>query len=410
MPQYQYQAFNSAGRTIKGSLQAESPASAKNKLRADGLFPSELKEVLGKASADDANISAGMISQLIYRIPSHEMANMTRQLATMVAAHIPLAEALTALVEQVEHKRLRAILARVKTDVNEGSPLHQALGKYPDVFPDLYVSMISAGEASGALDIVLIRLADFMEYQDRLKSKVQGAMIYPLVMILVGVAAVLFIFTTVIPKLETVFEQNNAELPLITQIVLSISRFTLSYWWAMILVSVVFVFGVFRFLKSPYGSKKWDEVQLKIPIFGEMIRMVAVSRFAKTLSTLLRSGIPLLKCLNVVKNVVTNHTIREAVVSATENLTEGQNISGPLKRSGQFPPLVTHMISVGERTGDIEEMLEKVSDHYEYQVDTKIQAFTALMEPIMIVILAFIVAVIVLSVILPMLELNNTVI
>jgi general secretion pathway protein F len=409
MPQYQYQGFSAAGKSIKGSVTGESLAAAKNLLRKDGVYVSEIKEALLRESLNENAKGSSHFFSFLRRIPTEEVANMTRQLATLVSAHIPLVEGLDALTDQIENAQLKATVARIRSDVNEGSTLHQALSKYPEVFSELYISMVESGEASGALDIVLLRLADFLEYQSRLKKKVTGALIYPALMIAFGLVAVLVIFTVVIPELEVVFRDAQASLPTITVIVLWLSRFLLAYWWALLIGAALLAVLARKLLNTDKGRRKWDEVRLELPIFGEIIRMVAVSRFTNTLSTLLKSGIPLLPSLRVVKNVVGSITIREAIERASTNLTEGQGISGPLKRSGQFPPLVTHMISVGERTGDIEEMLERVAQHYEYQVESRIQSLTARIEPIMIIVLAAIVLVIVLSVILPMIELNNAV-
>ncbi len=408
MPQYQYQGFDAKGKNIKGQVQADNPAAAKALLRRDGKFPSTLREVSLNAGGGKLEERSNMLTRFFQRIPVEDISNMTRQLATLVAAHIPLVEALDALTDQVENPLLKSSISRVRADVNEGSTLNKALSKYPDIFSDLFVSMVASGEASGALDVVLLRLADFLEYQARLRKKVMGAMLYPAGMIAFGFVAVLVIFTVVIPELEQVFNENKQQLPLMTRIVLALSKFTVAYWWAILLAIVAVFVGIARFMSTEIGKRKWDDMKLKLPIFGDVFRMIAVSRFTKTLSTLLRSGIPLLNCLNVVKNVVNNITIREAIERATVNLTEGQGISGPLKRSGQFPPLVTHMVSVGERTGELESMLERVADHYEYQVNNKVENFTALIEPIMIISLAMIVLVIVLSVVLPMIELNNT--
>jgi len=406
MPQYQYQGFNASGKNIKGTLALDSLAAAKTQLRRDGIYVSQIQEVLLDSPKDEGLRSW---TQVFRRVPTDDVSTMTRQLATLIAAHIPIVEALDALTDQVDNPNLKAAVARVRSDVNEGANLHAALAKYPDIFPDLYISMVESGEASGALDIVLVRLADFLEYQARLKKKVMGAMIYPLLMIGFGVVAVLMIFTVVIPELEVVFQDAQASLPTVTVIVLWMSRFTIAYWWAMLIVVVATALAAQKTVKTNWGRRKWDEIKLKLPVFGELIRMIAVSRFTKTLSTLLKSGIPLLPSLRVVKNVVGSITIREAIDRASTNLTEGQGISGPLKRSGQFPPLVTHMISVGEKTGEIEEMLERVAEHYEYQVETRIQSLTSRLEPFMIIALACIVLVIVLSVILPMIELNNAV-
>jgi general secretion pathway protein F len=228
-------------------------------------------------------------------------------------------------------------------------------------------------------------------------------------MITAAMGALLLIFTTVIPENESIFTEAEQTLPLLTRVMLALSKFIVAYWWVVLSLVIVTIIAINRFLKSKYGSRKWDSTQLKLPLFGPLIRMVAISRFTKTLSTLLRSGIPLLTSLKVVKPVVNNYTIMKAIEQASTELTEGQNIADPLKKSGEFPPLVTHMISVGEKTGELENMLERVSDHYEYQVNNKVDNFTALLEPVMILLLAIIVGVIILSVIQPMLNLNEAV-
>lgn len=405
MPQYQYYGLNETGKSIKGQIIADNLGSAKNQLRSQGIYPSQILEsIQQEKGASEITIP---FFTAIKKIKTEDLSIMTRQLATLVSAHVPLAEALQALTEQVDHPRLRATIAKVKTDVNEGMALHQAFARFPDLFSDLYVNMVKSGETSGALDIVLQRLADFLEYQDRLKKKIASALLYPLIMMSVSIILLLFIFTTVIPQLESIFEENKATLPLITRMVLGISRFTLSYWWLVLALFIVGSIGFKKFLKTPTGKQKRDEMELKLPLFGNLIRMIAISRFTKTLGTLLRNGIPLLTSLKVVKNVVGNNIILQAIDQAITELTEGQSIAKPLEKSGQFPPLVTHMIRVGERTGELENMLDRVATHYEYQVDTRIQTFTSLIEPIMILFLAMVVGTIVVSVILPMLNLNE---
>lgn len=405
MPQYEYQGINSTGKSVKGSVITDSLNAAKQQLRRDGIYPSSIRE-MSDIGTGDSKGSLGF-SNYFKRVTTEDLALMTRQLATLIGAHVPLVEALGALTDQIENPKLKAAVAQVKSDVNEGAPFHRALSRYEDIFADIYVNMVSAGEASGTLEIVLQRLSDFLEYQDRLKKKVATALAYPILMIIVGFTAMLIIFTKVIPQIASVFSENKQTLPVLTQIMLGISNFLVSWWWAVVLLIGITFESIRRYLKTSGGSRWWDQTKLKVPVFGDLVRMIAVSRFTKTLGTMLRSGIPLLTSLGVVKNVVDNYTIQRAIDQATTDLTEGANISDPLKRSGQFPPLVTHMISVGEKTGELEQMLEKVSEHYEYQVNSKVQTLTSLLEPIMIFLLAGMVLVIVLSVILPMLEINN---
>lgn len=405
MPQYEYQGINASGKSLKGVVNADSLQAAKAQLRRDGIFPSQILETTAQILEQESS-GLGFLN-FFRRISTEDLAIATRQLSTLVSAHVPLVEALTGIIEQIENEKLRAAFSKVKSDVNEGMAFHRALARFPDIFSDLFCNMVASGESSGALDIVLSRLADFLEYQDRLKKKVGSAMLYPMIMIGLGFVAVLLIFTQVIPQIATIFEDAQQTLPLITEIVLQISSFLVAYWWAVVLMVIIAIESIRRFLKSDFGKTWWDEKKLKLPILGETVRMIAVSRFSKTLATLLKSGIPLLNCLGIAKAVVGNRTIVGAIEKASSELTEGQNISNPLKKSGQFPPLMTHMISVGEKTGELEQMLEKVSEHYEYRVNTTVNNLTAILEPLMIVIMAGFVLIIVLSVVLPMIQLNN---
>ena len=406
MPQFEYQGINSQGKSVKGSVSGDNLAGAKTQLRKEGIFPSQIYEITVQRL--DRQTRGLGLSAYLSKVSVEDLATTTRQLATLIGAHVPLVEALSALTEQIENQKLRAAFSQVRSDVNEGSTFHKALARFPEIFSDLYVNMVASGEASGALDIVLQRLADFLEYQDRLKKKIGASLAYPILMIVVGTIAVLIIFTMVIPEIESIFTENKQTLPLLTQITLGISRFLVAYWWAVMIAAAAVFESVRRYLNSASGKRNWDDIKLRLPLFGNIVRMIAVSRFTKTLSTLLKSGIPLLPSLNVVKTVVGNQTIQRAIEQATIDLTEGQNISDPLRRSRQFPSLVTHMIGVGEKTGELEQMLERVAEHYEYQVNTRVQSFMSLLEPVMIVTLAGVVLLIVLSVLMPMLELNNS--
>lgn len=405
MPQYEYQGINASGKSIKGVVNSDNLQAAKAQLRRDSIFPSQILETSAQILETDKQSFS--LQHYLKRISSEDLAIATRQLATLVSAHVPLVEALSGLVEQIENEKLRAAFSKVKSDVNEGFAFHKALARFPDIFSELYCNMVASGESSGALDIILIRLADFLEYQDRLKKKVGASLIYPALMLFFGFTIVMFIFTMVIPQIATVFEDAKQSLPLITEIILQVSSFLVSFWWLVILSMVLITEVARRFLASEFGKTWWHEKQLKLPVFGEMIRMIAVSRFTKTLSTLLKSGVPLLGSLNIVKAVVQNRTIARAVEQASLDLTEGQNISSPLKKSGQFPPLMTHMISVGEKTGELEAMLDKVAEHYEERVNATVQNMTSLLEPILILGMACVVLVIVLSIILPLLQMNN---
>jgi general secretion pathway protein F len=292
--------------------------------------------------------------------------------------------------------------------VNEGSTFHRALSKYPKIFNPTYIAMCEAGEMSGTLDMILIRLAEFTEASNELQTKVKGALIYPVLMLVVTLGLLVFIFTYIIPKIVTVFDAfPDLTLPWITRVIISTSELLLSEWYLFV-GGILGFFFLFRSWKNtPQGKTKWDQIQLQLPIFGEMNRMVAVSRFTRTLATLLTGGVPMLNALQIVKNVVDNNVIAKAIEEARSNISEGESIAGPLKKSNQFPPIVIHMVSVGEKTGELENMLIQVSNAFEFQLKAKIDSMTSLMGPVVLILMGLAIAVIVFAIMLPMFELQN---
>jgi general secretion pathway protein F len=307
----------------------------------------------------------------------------------------------------VDHEKLKRVLGDVKQRVNEGASLADALAAHPRVFSNLYVNMIRAGEHSGALEVVLVRLADFTQSQARLRSKILGTMAYPVFMMLIGTGIMGVLFTVVIPKITRIFEQTSAVLPWYTRVTIGISSFAAGYWWAILLFFGAAGWLFFRWKATPAGRARLDRFKLTVPIFGSVVRQIAVGRFARTLSTLLRSGVPLLTAMDIVRNVVGNTRLADVIDQSRDAIREGESIAAPLKRSGEFPPLVYHMVAVGERSGALEEMLGNVADAYEDQVDTTITALTSLLEPIMIVAMGLVVGFIVFSVLMPILQINN---
>jgi general secretion pathway protein F len=341
------------------------------------------------------------------RVKISELAHMTRQLAHLLGANIPLVEALGALQDQVENVLLKKSVSQIKDKVVEGRRLHEAMKAFPDIYDDLYISMVQAGEASGALEQVLKRLADFTEYQATLKSKVTGAMLYPVIMSLVGSSLMLYLLVSVVPKIVTIFEDSDVILPLPTRILMGVSGFAQSYWWLLIILAFLGGWFFKRYVRTPHGRRKIDQLSLKAPIFGELFRKIAISRFTRTLGTLLQSGVQLLQALDIVKHVVNNKVLSEAIDSTKHSVREGESIAEPLKRSGQFPPMVIHMIAVGEKTGALETMLEKVADSYDAEVNTTVSSLTTLLEPLMILIMGGVVSFIVLSILLPILRMSE---
>jgi len=406
MPRYEYIGIDVKGKRASGTVEAENERAARVKLRRLNVFPT----TLGIEGAVKQKIGLGMqldLSKYLQRVKVQEIAVMTRQLATLVSASIPLVDALAALVDQIENPKLKNMMSRVREKVMEGSKLSDALKMFPKVFGDLYVNMINAGENSGALDVVLLRLADFTEGQSKLKSKVVGAMIYPAIMSIVGVALMIMLLVIVVPKVTKIFEDTGATLPLPTRILMGVSGALSDYWYLFIIFIPLAIYSAKRFLKTPKGRNWWDRKMLTAPLFGKLNRMVIVSRFTRTLATLLASGVPLLTAMDIVKNIVTNLRLREVVEKTRDSVREGQSVAEPLKRSGEFPPLVTHMIAIGEKTGDLEKMLERIADTYDSEVDNTLATLTTLLEPIMIIVMAGVVSFIVMSILLPIMKLNQ---
>ena len=405
MPVFEYKALSAAGKPVQGLKEAESPKTLRAALKREGVF---LTEVLGEQQqqaqqAREVNVRRWVVG----RVGADDLAIMTRQLAVLVHAGIPLVEALNALVEQVEHERLKRVISDVKQRVNEGASLADALAVHAKVFSTLYVNMIRAGESSGALDVVLVRLADFTESQARLRSKVMGALTYPAAMGVVGGAIMLVLFAVVIPKITKIFEDTQVTLPWTTKVLMAFSTFVSTWWWALVLLAAAGAWGFLRWKETPPGRARWDRFKLTVPVFGRLIRTIAIGRFSRTLATLLKSGVPLLSAMDIVKNIVGNVRLAEVVEQARTAIAEGESIAAPLKRSGEFPPLVHHMVAIGERSGSLEEMLGNVADAYEDQVKTTVAALTSLMEPLMIVMMGAVVTFIVFSVLMPILQINT---
>ncbi len=418
MPVFEYKGLNQAGKSIRGMLEAESPKTLRSQLRKDGVF---LTEVLGQSDGGrptvrKAGSNAAVASRDIQlhklgrgRISTDDIAITTRQLATLLGAGVTLVESLTALVDQVEKERLKRIISDVKQRVNEGSSLADALAVHQKVFGSLYVNMIRSGEQSGALDAVLVRLADFTENQARLRQKVIGTMIYPAIMVVVGAGILSLMMVFVVPKVTKIFETMKATLPLSTRILIGTSNFLQNWWFIVLPLVALTVFILVSYFRSPKGRPVWDRFALRAPIFGSMVRLLAISRFARTLATLLKSGVPLLAAMDIVKAVMTNQVLAEVVEQARDAIREGESIAAPLKRSGQFPPLVYHMISIGERSGQLEDMLLSVADSYENQVNMRIGALTSLIEPLLIVTMGAAIAFVALSILLPILQVNSAI-
>lgn len=406
MPVYAYKGFNAAGKAVTGTQDADSPRAIKALLRRDGVFLTELTEAnSGKEKSKTQQFLK--LSFMSERVGSGDLAVATRQLATLVGAGIPLVDALTALIDQVENPNFKSIWADVKQRVNEGAGFGDALSAHGRIFTGLYVNMVRAGESSGALDVVLNRLADFTESQAELRSKLVGTMIYPILMIFMAITVIGILFIFVIPKISQIFITQKVALPLPTQILISSSTFVKDWWFVIFPMMGLAMYGFRRFIDSERGRPWWDGFVLEAPIFGPLVRMVAITRFCRTLSTLIGSGVPLLAAFDIVKNVVQNTQLLKVIETARDCVKEGESIAAPLKRSGQFPPIVTHMIAIGERSGTLEQMLGNVAQSYEVQVDARLRAMTSILEPVLLVAMGVVVAFIVFAILLPMLEISK---
>jgi general secretion pathway protein F len=329
---------------------------------------------------------------------------VTRQLATLLKAGIPLSDSLNALIEQIENRHLERVFRQIKEDIAAGVTTTDAFARHPQYFNALYVNMIKAGEASGNLDVILKRLADFLHKQSKNKGKVAAAMVYPIAMMTLGALVVMFLMRFVVPKIVATITDRGGKLPLPTQMLQSISSFVGSYWWAVLLGAVILLAAYQAWVSTASGRLIRDTWLLKIPLFGELFKKQSVSRFATTFSTLLRSGIPALEALRILREIVDNALLANTLASVHDRILEGADIATPLKRSGVFPPTVAYMIAIGEQSGQLEDILEKISEAYDEEVDVTIQKVMALIEPVVILLMAVMVGFIVLAVVLPLVQ------
>jgi general secretion pathway protein F len=404
MPLYAYRGLDTGGRSVGGVVDADSPRGARQKLRRTGVFPTDLNE---ERAAPARTLPT--VLRRSERVPAAELAAITRQFATLVGAGLPLVEALGALSEQAERPTLARTLAKVRQQVTEGRSLAEALAQHPRLFASLYVNMVKAGEASGALHVVLERLADYTENQARLLGKVRSALTYPAIMLLLSATILFFLLSYVVPKVTRIFQETHQQLPLPTRILLGASDLVSQWWWLILLAAGGAALAVRQWARTPAGRERVDQATLAFPYLGRLAQKLAVARFARTLSTLLASGIGLLPALDIVKSIVDNSVLTRAIERARDAIREGQSIAPPLRESGLFPPLVVHMVAVGERSGQLEAMLGKAADAYDDEVENAVVALTTVLEPIIIVFMGGVVLFIVLAILLPIFELNRIV-
>ena len=405
MPVFEYVALDKAGKSQSGIIDADSSVAARQKLRNGGMFPVSISESIARGkSGEGHHFSLPVFSG---RVKGDELHAFTRQLATLVNAGIPLVGALDTLVNQISNPLLKKVVAQVKESVNEGNSLTVALADHQKLFSNVYINMVRAGEASGSLDVVLERLADFGERQQVLLSRFKAALAYPIFMAVVGSLVLFSLVAFVVPKITQVFIEMQQALPLPTVILLAVSHFLQSYWWLLLLLFAVSVVFVRRFVNSERGGYLWARFLLRMPVFGAVNQKIALARFSRTMASLMQSGVSLPVALQIVRSIVNNQLLAEVIDQAAEDIQQGKSMAGSLAGSSWFPPMVVQMLAVGEQSGSLEVMLGKVADVYEREVETRIMAFTALLEPFMILVMGAAVGFIVIAILLPIFEMNQ---
>jgi len=404
MAVYEYKALNASGESVSGVIDADTPKEARQKLRMLNLYTTSVAE----AEEGVKLTSEVKVRKVLKRVKKKDIAATTRQLATLLRSGMPLVQSLSATIEQLEGHRLQKTMMEIREKVNSGASFADALSDHPKLFSNLYVGMVRAGESAGALETILQRLAEYLEKTEKQRNRVRSIMVYPVVMLFVGGAVLTFLMAYVVPTLTKLFLEMGRDLPLPTKMLIAVSDFVKSYKVLIILAGIVAgVVALRKYIRNENGRMRYDSVRLRLPVLGPLIRKSCMVRFARTLGTLVAGGVPLLQAMEIVSDVVGNAVIGKVLGEAKENIARGQTISDPLKRSGQFPPIVTHMIAVGEASGNLEEMLFNVADAYEDEVETAISGLTALLEPIIIIIMGVVVGFIVLSILLPIFDMNK---
>ena len=404
MALFEYTALDTNGRKLKGVIDAEGSKAARTKLKQKGIFPTYLEESTPKANRVGKN-SVKLFN--FRRVSLADLSIGTRQLATLVGAGIPLVESLKALSEQLDNQELKRVFSETCDIVNEGSTFAKALAKFPAVFPRLYTNMVASGEASGSLDMVLERLSDLLESQAHLRRKIMTASIYPVLMLSLCLIVVILLLTYVVPEISAIFTEQGHALPLPTQIVISLSDFTKRYWLVVLLGAFLSWTAFTRYSASEKGRRVVDNIKLKIPLIGSLALKTATSQMSRTLGTMLSSGVELLSALSIVKTLVGNVVLEESLGTIIAGVREGKTLAAELRRSGRFPSMLVHLVSVGERTGRLDVMLIKAASNYEAELDTVINGLTRILEPVLILFLAVVVGGILFAVMLPMLEMSS---
>lgn len=400
MPVYTYKAKDITGKTVNATLEAQGQAFVVDAIRKKGLTIISIEESVEKKKK-------GISIAIKKKIKIDDLVVFARQLATMIDAGIPLVQGLDILSEQIEHKDFRNIVSRVRNDVETGSTLSEAIGRHPKVFSQLFINMVRAGESSGMLDDIMDRLAGYLEKTSALQRKIRSALVYPAVVICMAFLITLILLLKVIPTFKEIFAGFGAKLPAPTLILITISDTLRSYFLLLLGAAVVLGFLISRYIKTEKGRLQCDQLMLDLPVFGILFKKVAVSKFTRTLSTLIKSGVSILAALEIVGKTAGNKVVENAVTDVRASIREGENIATPLAKSGVFPPMVVRMISVGEQTGELEKMLEKISDFYDEQVDSAVAGLTSMIEPLIIAFLGIVIGSIVIAMFMPIFKMSD---
>lgn len=405
MPLFAYTAVDAQGKTHQGTLEANNAADAGNLLKKQGRFPTNIAETTAatkpKGKGFSFKLSLGGGSG---KVPAKVLTVFTRQLSTLISAGLPLLRSLRTLSKQEKNPNLRNIMGSLAESVEGGTTFSEALAQHPKAFNKLYVNMVKAGELGGVLEVVLTRLAEFAEKSQRIRGKVTSAMVYPVVVLTIAVGIVTFLMLFIVPKFEAIFKDmlGGRPLPFITQTIMDLSRFIQSNFLLVAGAITVLVVGLRLAIRMPGVSAAVDQYKLKLPLFGDMLTKTAVARFSRTLGTLVASGVPILQALQITRDTAGNERVSKAIDSIHDNVKEGESMVAPMEASQIFPPMVVSMVQVGEETGQLPDMLTKVADVFEEEVDTAVAGLTSLLEPVMIVLLALIVGTIVVALFLPL--------
>jgi general secretion pathway protein F len=402
MDTYNYEATTRDGTIVNGTLEVANERSAIDRIQEMGYFPIKVNKAVGRES-----IIARLLSSTQGRITEKDIMSFTYQVGVLLDAGFPLERSLSILSDLTEKKKLKDLLKELLSQIRSGKSFSDALSKYPSVFPIFYVNMIKAGEAGGFIEDSITRMATYLENAHGLKSDVRSALIYPAFLCLVGTAAVIMLLTFVVPQFTEIFTDMGETLPLPTVMLLAVSDALIQYWWIFLLLVVGAVVLVRRYIRTEIGRKKWDDLKFRIPVFGNLFKETAVSRFARTLGTLLASGVPLLNAFQIVKGTIGSDKISEVITEVKESARKGRGISEPLRNSDIFPPIAVHMVTVGEETGRLDEMLIKIADRFDIEVRTTVKRMLALMEPALILIMGLVIGFIVISMLLAIFSVNE---